>query len=125
MPGCVFCTILAGLEPAGIVRVWADAVALVPVRPVADGHVIVIPRAHVPHALADPDAAGLTARRAAEYAADARLAAANLITSAGAAATQTVYHLHVHVVPRAEGDGLALPWSAPGRLPLPHSAGRL
>ena len=36
---------------------------------------------------------------------------ANLITSIGAAATQTVFHLHVHVVPRHEGDGLLLPWS--------------
>lgn len=37
--------------------------------------------------------------------------AANLITSRGGAATQTVFHLHVHVVPREAGDGLALPWT--------------
>lgn len=37
--------------------------------------------------------------------------AANIITSRGSAATQTVYHLHLHVVPRREGDGLGLPWT--------------
>jgi histidine triad (HIT) family protein len=37
---------------------------------------------------------------------------ANLITSVGSAATQTVFHLHVHVVPRRAGDGLALPWTS-------------
>lgn len=35
----------------------------------------------------------------------------NLITSAGAEATQSVFHLHVHIVPRGENDGLALPWT--------------
>ena len=72
-----------------------------------------ITRTHAPSALADPGAAGLAVRRAAEYAVGAGLESANLITSAGAAASQTVYHLHVHVVPRAEGDGLALPWTGP------------
>lgn len=38
----------------------------------------------------------------------------NLITSRGAAATQSVFHLHLHLVPRTEGDGLALPWRDAG-----------
>ena len=70
-----------------------------------------LPRVHVPDAGTDPDVTAAVMRRAAELMAEH--GAANLITSRGAAATQTVFHLHVHVVPRRPGDGLMLPWSAP------------
>jgi histidine triad (HIT) family protein len=103
----VFCAIVDGLEPAVVVREWPDALAIVPLRPVVEGHVLVIPKRHARDALADPDTTGATFRRAAQYASPA----CNLITSVGEAATQTVMHLHVHVVPRADGDGLRLPWN--------------
>ncbi len=51
-------------------------------------------------------------RHAAELAAE--VGDCNVITSRGAAATQTVRHLHVHVVPRRQGDGILLPWTDPG-----------
>ncbi|AEY85311.1 hypothetical protein SHJG_p1121 (plasmid) [Streptomyces hygroscopicus subsp. jinggangensis 5008] len=73
------------------------------------GHVFVLPRVHVEDAGTDPEVTAAVMRRAAELMAEHP--AANLITSKGAAATQTVYHLHVHVVPRQEGDGLPLPWT--------------
>ncbi len=50
-------------------------------------------------------------RYAAQWAAGHRMNPCNLITSAGREATQTVFHLHIHVVPRRDGDGLALPWT--------------
>lgn len=107
---CVFCRIGAGTEPAQIEYEWPETVAIVPLRPVTDGHLLVIPRAHVSDALEDPIVTGTTMARAAE-AADRGPGGCNLITSVGADATQTVFHLHIHVVPRRPGDGLLLPWS--------------
>ena len=104
---CVFCGIIAGAEPATVVRCWDDALAIVPRSPVTAGHILVIPVQHVEDYTTDPDVTAIVARRAAavgQY-------PSNLITSAGAEATQSVRHLHAHVVPRSEGDGLPLPWT--------------
>ncbi|MCX4690752.1 HIT family protein [Kitasatospora purpeofusca] len=113
--GCVFCAISAGLAPAQVVRRWPETIAIVPLEPVTDGHVIVLPTRHVPDAALEPVVTGLTMRRAAELA--QRAGAANLITSIGAEATQTVPHLHIHLVPRRAHDGLALPWTTTGSAP--------
>jgi histidine triad (HIT) family protein len=111
---CVFCEISEGRAPSTVVREWADALAIVPLNPVVAGHVLVIPRRHVADFGEDPDVTATTMRRAAELAADGR--PMNLITSRGPEATQSVFHLHVHLVPRSAHDGLTLPWSnvAPG-----------
>lgn len=106
---CVFCAIAAGQAPATVVREWPDAIAIRPLGPVVDGHVIVLPRMHVADAGVDPVVTAAVMARAAELMGE--LPAANVITSRGAAATQTVPHLHVHLVPREDGDGLALPWT--------------
>ncbi|MFI0470930.1 HIT family protein [Saccharopolyspora sp. 5N102] len=106
---CVFCAIAAGREPATIVREWADVIAIRPLGEVTDGHVLVIPRTHVADAGVDPAVSARTMACAAELM--AQWPAANIITSRGADATQTVFHLHIHVVPRAAGDGLPLPWT--------------
>ncbi|GAB1340862.1 HIT family protein [Streptomyces sp. E-15] len=110
MKSCVFCLIAAGEAPAVIVREWPDALA---VRPrsggVTAGHVFVLPRVHVEDAGTDPDVTAAVMHRAAELMAEHP--AANIITSKGEAATQSVYHLHVHVVPRQADDGLPLPWT--------------
>lgn len=82
-----------------------------PLNPVTPGHVLIVPEDHVANAAAGPRHAAAAMYVAAEYA--DRHESANIITSIGAAATQTVAHMHVHVVPRTPGDGLALPWSAP------------
>jgi histidine triad (HIT) family protein len=111
--GCAFCDIVYGWAPVQVVRRWPDAIAIVPLHPVTDGHLLVIPRLHVPHALADAAVTAATMRRAVELARSEGAAALNLITSIGAAATQTVAHLHIHIVPRAADDGLALPWGPP------------
>ena len=103
---CVFCAIVAGRAPATFVRQWADTIAIVPLQKVTDGHLLVIPRAHVRDASESPHIAGLAMARAAELARPPF----NIITSAGREATQSVWHLHLHIVPRREDDGLALPW---------------
>jgi histidine triad (HIT) family protein len=106
---CVFCAIITGQAPALFVRQWPETIAIRPLRPVTPGHVLVIPRQHVADVGTDPTVSARTMAAAAELAATE--AAANVITSMGAAATQTVYHLHIHVVPRVDGDHLTLPWS--------------
>jgi histidine triad (HIT) family protein len=86
-------------------------VAFEPLGPVTPGHFLVVPRKHVSNAFADPVAAGRALRFAGFLANQMDLPAANFITSAGKDATQTVFHLHVHIVPRREDDGLVLPWT--------------
>jgi histidine triad (HIT) family protein len=104
---CPFCSIVAGTSPATVVRHWHDAIAIVPLNPVTPGHVLVIPAEHVEDATVDPEVTAVVMRRSAELAEPP----CNIITSAGAEATQSVAHLHVHIVPRRKGDGLALPWT--------------
>lgn len=78
---------------------------------IAAGHMLIIPRRHVPDFSTDAAASAAVMARAAEIAGDFT-GPVNLIASRGAAATQTVNHLHLHLVPRRAGDGLALPWTA-------------
>ncbi|MGX1840518.1 HIT family protein [Streptomyces diastaticus] len=107
---CPFCEINTGRAPATFVHEWSDAIAIVPLGPVVEGHTLVIPKTHVTDFADDPDVTGATARRAAQLCRDLDLVHANLITSRGVHATQSVWHLHLHLVPRAANDGLALPW---------------
>lgn len=109
MSACVSCEIIAGRSSTLLAYGWLDAVAFVPLNPVAPGHVLVVPRIHVDDAIADPIVTAVTFARAAELA--ARYFPCNLITSAGEEATQTVMHFHVHIVPRQHDDGLPLPWT--------------
>lgn len=87
-----------------------------PLHPVTPGHLLVIPRAHVEDFRSHPRLLGAMMQAAADVPGLLTLhgfdtPGCNLIVSAGVEATQTVMHLHVHVVPRREGDGLLLPWS--------------
>ena len=119
-PSCLFCKIVAGDIPS--TRVYEDerTVAFMDINPGSRGHLLVIPRAHAADVLEiEPEdlaacahTAQLMARRVKE-----RLDAdgVNLINSCGRLAWQTVFHFHLHVIPRYEGDTLRLPWQpAPG-----------
>lgn len=104
---CVFCDRIAALDYDD----WArDVVSFVPLNPVTLGHRLFLPMLHVENALSKPWVTAQTMDVAATYA-SALNQPCNLITSAGAAATQTVMHLHIHYVPRRNGDGLHLPWT--------------
>lgn len=113
---CVFCAIISGDEPATVIRRWPDVIAIAPLNPVTEGHTLVIPTDHVRDAIENPAVTAKTMHAAAELA----TAPCNIITSAGREATQSVFHLHLHIVPRAEGDGLALPWYSDqnGKVPI-------
>ncbi len=107
---CPFCEIVAGRLPATILHEWTDAIAIAPLNPVVPQHALVIPKHHVRDAVENPAITGLVMQRAAELANKNLLTPCNILTSVGAVATQTVFHLHIHVVPRFEGDGLRLMW---------------
>jgi histidine triad (HIT) family protein len=114
-PDCIFCKILAGEIPATIVDEDERTIAFMDIAPATRGHALVIPRAHSADLLSvEPEdlravalaAQRLTARAKARLRADG----VNLLNSCGRAAWQTVFHFHVHVIPRYEGDPLRLPW---------------
>lgn len=108
---CVFCEIVAGRAPAKFVIDGLNTIAIEPLNPVVPGHVIFIPRVHVRDAYEDPRVTGQVYTDAARWLRVVGPPSANLITSIGVPATQSVFHLHVHAVPRVAGDGLLLPWS--------------
>ncbi len=117
---CVFCRILAGELSGTLVAEEERAVAFMDINPATPGHLLVVPRAHSTDLCdAEPDdvtACTLLAQQLARRVRD-RLGASgvNLIQSSGAAAWQTVFHLHFHVIPRYADDPLVLPWQpAPG-----------
>lgn len=108
-PACPFCEIMRTRQGAVIVVEWTDCVAFEPIDPVVDGHVLVVPRWHVTDASVSSVLSGVVMERACEL--GRSMGEFNVITSVGSAATQTISHLHLHVVPRCEDDGLMLPWS--------------
>jgi histidine triad (HIT) family protein len=119
-PDCLFCKIVAGELPAQIVAEDERTVAFMDINPGTRGHLLVVPRQHSVNLLEtepeDLQATILTAQRMARLLTE-RLGAdgVNLLNSCGAAAWQTVFHLHIHVIPRYSDDPLRLPWiPAPG-----------
>lgn len=113
---CPFCVIVLGDDPdARVVYRGPDVIAFFPTEPAVVGHTLVVPARHVPDlwALDDPLAVelALATRRIAEVIRDGlRPDGVNIIQSNGAAATQTVPHLHIHIVPRRFGDHFGPIW---------------
>lgn len=114
MGECPFCDrIAAGEYETGLYDYGRlIGVAFQPLNPVTQGHRLYVTAEHVSDATADPALTGRLMAEAAHHTRDFyQVRSFNLITSAGSAATQTVRHLHVHAIPRREGDGLHLPWT--------------
>lgn len=114
-PDCIFCKIVAGELPATIVDEDERTVAFMDINPATRGHTLVVPRRHAQDLLSiDPEDLCATAAAAQRLAGrmSERLGAAgiNVLNSCGAAAWQTVFHFHLHVIPRYDGDPLRLPW---------------
>lgn len=132
---CIFCSIVAGETPASIVHRDEHVVAFMDISPVVEGHVLVIPTYHTADLAGVTDAAG-----ARMFALGRRVTAAlrasglpcdgvNFFLADGLAAGQTVFHSHLHVIPRVRGDGLGfrhgLNRGRMSRLELDELAGRL
>jgi diadenosine tetraphosphate (Ap4A) HIT family hydrolase len=110
---CVFCEVVAGRAPA--VRIYEDDeyLAILDIRPFTRGHTLVLPKAHTtdltdtpPETLADMIAIGQRiglATRASELGADGN----HIVVNDGRAAAQSVFHIHLHVLPRRTGDKLS------------------
>lgn len=119
---CAFCRIVRGDAPARVVLDSEGVIAFFPLQPAVIGHVLVVPKAHisnvwelandVAHQLADASLHVSHALRSA-----LQPDGLNLIQSNGEAATQTIRHLHIHVLPRWTDDPIgdfwpdASPWS--------------
>jgi len=108
-PTCVFCQIVAGEAPAHVVLDDDVAVAFLDIRPLFPGHVLLVPRPHVvtlPELPADLVAPLFErAQRIAAAVVDV-LGAQGSFVAMNNVVSQSVPHLHVHVVPRTKGDGL-------------------
>ena len=116
----MFCGIIAGSIPSQTIDSDERTVAFMDINPATPGHALVVPRVHSADLLEisseDLTATALAAQRLAQRMKDVLEAdGINLINACGAAAWQTVFHFHIHVVPRYEDDPLKLPWvPAPG-----------
>lgn len=113
-PGCVFCAIVDERAPASVVYEDEDVIAFMDINPVTPGHLLVVPKQHLP-ALADvSDGLGghlfNVAQRlaAALRASDVRSDGINLFYADGEAALQEIFHAHLHVIPRFPDDGFTI-----------------
>jgi histidine triad (HIT) family protein len=119
-PNCIFCKIVAGELPAAKVDEDDHTIAFMDISPATRGHALVIPRRHFKNLLEiEPEELSATmfaAQRLAGRVTECLGAdGVSLLNSCGRAAWQTVFHFHIHVIPRYDGDPLRLPWDpAPG-----------
>lgn len=132
MTDCVFCKIVAGEIPASVVHEDAHAIAFMDVGQVNPGHVLVATKAHLENVFElDDERAGAVFQAAARVARAVRAAysphGVTLYQANGKAAFQTVFHFHIHVLPRWADDGVRLTWPAkqPSRAELDSSAARI
>jgi histidine triad (HIT) family protein len=121
---CEFCRIINREVPAQVVHESESTLSFFPLSPATMGHTLVIPKLHVPNFLECDDitAASLsstvaTVGRALQEVFEPQ--GMNVITSAGAAASQSVMHLHFHIVPRWDGDAIGAIW--PPQIPTDES----
>ena len=119
---CIFCKVIAGELPGEIVDSDSRTVAFMDINPATRGHALVVPRAHSSDLMdiADEDleATNIAARRlAARMDETLQPDGFNILNCCRPAAWQTVFHFHVHVIPRYEDDPLKLPWIPRGADP--------
>jgi len=132
MAECVFCKIVAGQIPATVVHEDAQAMAFMDIGQVNPGHVLVAAKAHAENIYAlDDDQAAAVFRAAARVARAIRAAFSpeglSVYQANGRSAGQTVFHFHLHLVPRHPEDGMSLAWPVknPPREKLEEYAARI
>jgi histidine triad (HIT) family protein len=132
MTDCVFCKIVARQIPSTVVHEDEATLAFMDIGQVNPGHVLVACKAHVENVYAlDEAQAAAVSRAVLRVARGIRDAFSpeglSVYQANGKAAAQTVFHYHVHLVPRVEGDGMALAWPVknPPRAKLEEYAARI
>lgn len=121
MENCIFCKIIAGEIPSTTVYEDEDFKAIMDINPAARGHVVILPKRHAAniYEIPDEDAAKIlpVAKKVAIALRDAfGCDGVNILQNNGEAAGQTVFHLHVHVIPRFVDDDVRIKWT-PGATP--------
>jgi histidine triad (HIT) family protein len=114
-PDCIFCKVIAGEIPGQIVDSDDRTITVMDINPATRGHVVVIPREHSKDLLSvsDEDLVSTmhAVRRIVERMRETLAPAGfNVLNNMGRAAWQSIFHFHVHVIPRYEDDPLQLPW---------------
>lgn len=121
MENCIFCKIASGEIPGRTIAETKNFRVVLDVAPATEGHVLIIPKAHYANLYELPEDLGAEAMKLAKEVAlrmKERLncAGVNLVQNNEAAAGQTVFHFHMHVIPRYEEDGQRIGWN-PTQLP--------
>ncbi len=114
-PNCIFCKIVAGQIPCFKLHEDADTIAFMDINPGNDGHALAIAKAHHADLYAMPPAllgaVAATAQRVAKAVGKALAPdGINLVQANGKGAEQSVFHFHLHVLPRRVGDELKMNW---------------
>jgi histidine triad (HIT) family protein len=132
MATCVFCKIIAGEIPASVVYRDEHTIAFMDIGSVNPGHMLVAVQPHVENVFGLDDTLAAAAMRTTARVARALKATiapegVNLFQANGAVAEQTVFHFHIHVLPRRAGDGMKLVWPVknPPREELEATAARI
>ena len=115
MSDCIFCAIVAGEAPAEILDSDEHTVSFMDINPATVGHALVIPKRHSADLIEIPtedlERTSVAARRLAERMRETLAPDGfNVINACGPVAWQSVFHFHLHVVPRYADDPLELPW---------------
>ncbi|MBI5644601.1 HIT family protein [Candidatus Kaiserbacteria bacterium] len=110
MPDCIFCKITSGHVPAEVLYEDEKTISFLDIQPMNDGHALVIPKAHAADIFAIPEADWLAVTSTVHKVAQAVEKALspdglNIVMNNKSAGGQIVFHAHVHVIPRKEGDG--------------------
>jgi histidine triad (HIT) family protein len=124
-PDCIFCKVVAGEIPGEVVDSDERTISVMDINPATNGHVVVITRDHAENLfeVSDDDllAVMVAARRVAERMRETIAPGGfNILHNIGRVAWQSIFHFHLHVIPRYEDDPLQLPW-----MPAPGDPGQL
>lgn len=120
MEKCIFCKIAAGEIPSATLYEDEEFRVILDLGPAAKGHALILPKAHYANLYEIPEETAAKAMKLAKKMAEAMTKALNcdgfnLVQNNGEVAGQTVFHFHMHLIPRYKGDGAGITWT-PGQL---------
>lgn len=120
MDTCIFCKIAGGEIPSATLYEDDDFRVILDLGPASKGHALILPKEHYANLYEIPDELAAKAMKLAKKMASAMTKALgcdgfNLVQNNGEVAGQTVFHFHMHLIPRYEGDGAGITWN-PGTL---------